>query len=818
MCMLRFTSFYKLIWHNYMYNDNSRKRPRPNDGDKQPPAKRHTPHSSSSGGGEQTVSDSTWQSSSDATPYRARPNDYDRQRARPSSRGGQHSNSGSSQHSSLATILTLSQAENEFKNLKIIQYDKRETTVHKYKLITQQLTNIFEVFNRNIGETEQYVNKRPFDKVSFILYNAGKLIEFINKSKGQFNQPLSKFFSKDTLHSFLAALLSNRNTTSKSIANAIYGLGLIAKAGVHLTLPQNFTHLVKHLPKQNPNAQENANTVYALGRLAQAKIPVTLPQNFTHLVEHLPKQNPNAQNIANTVYALGLLAQAQVKFTLPTNFTELVALLAPNKPNAQEIANTVYALGLLAQAQLNFTLPTNFTELVALLAPTKPDAQEIANTVYALGLLAQAQLNFTLPTNFTKLVTLLADTNPNEQEIANMVYGLERLAAANLLNDVSSININPLITQLVESDFSPRDNRRTAYFLLYNLRSLLGQNLFNDIAIIKDALMTVCTTYMQPIKALKVFPLFTQLERYAEDECINKSFSFIVNSLAHPHFLEESLKTQLMAILNKFTAGSSFHKILLASKFKEYITASARYSPSAETMTREQMTREHTFFLEPHHTSSPCSSPARSPSPLRDSEPVFTQILACAPGLTSRPAPTTAGLNDRSGQLTQTPIAAGTQALTPRLPPERESSTSSRSRASGRPQEGRQAVRQRLGQLNQNRIFQLIATENIRDLLRLLNLKDNALQQLTTAHRGTHTAHSGRRSTTPHHASSHTTHTDTHEENDILVSEFFNLPLSHLKTLIKHSSAHGFMLLLKSCSAHCRYTLTRQTRLHPVFI
>jgi len=149
-----------------MYNDNSRKRPRPSDCDRQPPAKRRTPHSSSSGGGEQTVSDFNRYSSPDATPYRACPNDYDRkQRACPSSRGDQHSHSGSSQHSSLATILTLSQAENAFRNLNNIQHDKRETPAQKYNLITQQLTNIVELFNRNINETEQYVNKRPLIKL-----------------------------------------------------------------------------------------------------------------------------------------------------------------------------------------------------------------------------------------------------------------------------------------------------------------------------------------------------------------------------------------------------------------------------------------------------------------------------------------------------------------------------------------------------------------------------------------------------------------------------------------------------------------------------
>lgn len=137
------------------------------------------------------------------------------------------------------------------------------------------------------------------EELAFLLYNLGKI--------SRFSGVLLDVYA---LSQIVKELGYSRSITSKMIANAFYGLGLIAKnkrlEGVFRV--DALAPMLARLLSSNPNSQEIANTIYALGELTNRNHllnPVSLP--LDEMLATLSLQNCNYIDLRQLLQGLSRL-------------------------------------------------------------------------------------------------------------------------------------------------------------------------------------------------------------------------------------------------------------------------------------------------------------------------------------------------------------------------------------------------------------------------------------------------------------------------------------------------------------------------------
>lgn len=277
----------------------------------------------------------------------------------------------------------------------------------------------------------------------------------------------------------------------QTIANTVYGLGLLARAG-KLTGQISaawLDYLVATMLDQNgyPSEQHIANTLYGLGLLAgSGKLSGQLSSNrLVGLIDNLldTRNRTNDQGIGNCIHGLGSLASAgNLDENIPIEpLNHMLTKLLNNcaHPSEQAIANCIHGLGALTKAE-KLTGTMTAALLDSLLGGLLTDnshhvAQHISNSIWGLGLLARDdKLTGHFPSeNLNHLLDKLLDKNRllNTQHIANTLYGLGLLAQSGKLSgDIPAQSINYLVTKLLDKQASP--NQQELSTSLYGLAQL----------------------------------------------------------------------------------------------------------------------------------------------------------------------------------------------------------------------------------------------------------------------------------------------------------------------------------------------------------
>ncbi len=241
----------------------------------------------------------------------------------------------------------------------------------------------------------------------------------------------------------LSKLSFSEHRDAKSISNAIYGIGLIAKAGrLEGRIELSFFHvLLNFLTSSRPEAQAISSTLYGLGELAKSGrldgvIDISLFQSLLGLLE---RSRPQALHISNTVYGLGEIGKSGrldgvIDISL---FQSLWSLLARSAPEPKHILTLLYGLGELGKSGrlVGKVDIASFQGFLSLIVTSKQDFQAVSNTLYGLGELGKSgRLDGVIDISlFQSLLDLLATSASEPQNISNTVYGLGELGKSGRL-------------------------------------------------------------------------------------------------------------------------------------------------------------------------------------------------------------------------------------------------------------------------------------------------------------------------------------------------------------------------------------------------
>ncbi|RUR11346.1 hypothetical protein [Legionella sp. km772] len=202
------------------------------------------------------------------------------------------------------------------------------------------------------------------------------------------------------------------------------------------------------LLKSTPKSQEIANSLYGLGELAKAgQLAGELPAaTLDKALSLLLKSTPKSQEIANSLYGLGELAKAgQLAGEFPAAaLDKALSLLLKSTPKSQEIANSLNGLGGLAKAgRLAGEFPAAaLEEALSLLLKSNPTCQEIANSLYGLGELANRGL--LAPTATLPLSELLSRLDVPSSNLISLMQVLQGLCALNYRDGQGEKKLNEL--------------------------------------------------------------------------------------------------------------------------------------------------------------------------------------------------------------------------------------------------------------------------------------------------------------------------------------------------------------------------------------
>ena len=305
-------------------------------------------------------------------------------------------------------------------------------------------------------------------RITTIIHRLGKLAQLQRISiDAQLNSKI--------IDNILIQLVS-ANSDTQGIANALYGLGLLAANNVlnGVIAADPINALLRQLIDSDPDSQNIANACYGIGLLAaNRRLNGSIAANLiNNLLEKLIIINPNDQAIANTIYSLGLLAANDVLngVIAADAVNELLYLLRNTRPIAsQAIANTLYGLGLLAANDVLTGKVATYliNDLLELLIGNNPKTQNIGNTLYGVGLLAignqldSDDINIDLVNN---LLEQLVKWEPMPQETTNSLYGIGLLAESSRLKGKITANIiNDLLQKLILQNLNAQDIANTLY-------------------------------------------------------------------------------------------------------------------------------------------------------------------------------------------------------------------------------------------------------------------------------------------------------------------------------------------------------------------
>ncbi len=396
--------------------------------------------------------------------------------------------------------------------------------------ITPLIHRINQMLNHQANARLIFQSLKTAD-IAFLLHNLGKVSRYS-----------SVFLHASALSLIITELSYSNAITSKMIARALYGIGLVAKnerllgkIGANTLKP-----FLRRLSTSTPNSQDIANTIYALGELAKAEQlqGIMTVTELQPLLEQLSTSTPNSQDIANTIYALGELAKArQLRGTIRvTELQPLLEQLSTSTPNSQEIANTIYALGALAKAEQlqGIMTVTELQPLLEKLSTSTPNSQAIANTIYALGELAKArQLRGTIRvTELQPLLEQLSTSTPNSQNIANTIYALGELAKAKQLQGIMTVaELQPLLEKFSTSNPKSQEIANT----IYALGELAETNLLRDFTSL-DLTEMLSIVELRKYDSLELNQLLQGLSRlqYQDQTQLNSLFDAALN-LAYLH-------------------------------------------------------------------------------------------------------------------------------------------------------------------------------------------------------------------------------------------------------------------------------------------
>ena len=305
----------------------------------------------------------------------------------------------------------------------------------------------------NIEKTKQELNKQSLtsSKISVLL---NVLKKFQDKRAIEDKDLEHIFFIVTTFTRLCMLHKSVEESFSYNIGQVIKYMGRIlvrSKNIERLHFDTLIEHLLTQMFRSSPSVRSIADAVYGLGLLAESKAtklvmsPACIKEIFSQALN--PQAHANAQDLSTIIHGLGVLAQGDLLYLQSIDCSDIessISIVLETECNSKDLSMIFHGLGIMSRAGVlrGMLTPTTVNAMLSTAViqvfdeRNTTEEMHITNVLYGLGLMVKYRLitNRINESIIQEIFNKLADSSPNAQDISNSLYGLGLMSQCGVFN------------------------------------------------------------------------------------------------------------------------------------------------------------------------------------------------------------------------------------------------------------------------------------------------------------------------------------------------------------------------------------------------